>query len=406
MLIVGAGPAGSFLAFLLARKGISVVLADKAIFPRDKVCGGGITNKTQELLLAGGIDISPIIHRQLSGCFLSYRKRDTVVKRLGKRSGTTVLRSEFDHLLLTSARSEGADFREGCAFLDLEQHRDHVVALMSRGVAIQARYVIGADGAFSQVRRRLFGADSVECIPALEALVYSKREPELTYAATALFDFGAMPRGYAWVFPKKDHLNVGVFSPFGSRRIRKDLQCFINAYQTLRDHDRMELFGFCIPIRNRSQLFERDRVWLIGDAAGVAEAFYGEGIYHALRSAEEASAALERCLERPVPNLYTSRLKSAGILADLRYARLCAGLFYSFQRFGFYHLVHNPTINNLFAEVLAGRVRHRRCFYRTLALAPLWVPPYGVLGRSKRLGRGYGFETSRDFYLAEESAPV
>ena len=72
VLIVGAGPAGAFLGYLLARKRHAVRIIDKAIFPREKVCGGGISNKTVELL---PFDISPIVQRRMKGAFLTFQNR-------------------------------------------------------------------------------------------------------------------------------------------------------------------------------------------------------------------------------------------------------------------------------------------------------------------------------------------
>jgi flavin-dependent dehydrogenase len=85
VLIVGAGSAGSFLAYLLARRGFTVTIIDKATFPRDKVCGGGLSNKTLELL-PFDFDISPVVQQRVTGAFLTYQNRATVVKGRRLRS--------------------------------------------------------------------------------------------------------------------------------------------------------------------------------------------------------------------------------------------------------------------------------------------------------------------------------
>ena len=114
VLIVGAGPAGSFLGYLLARTGFDVTIIDKATFPRDKVCGGGLSNKTVELL---PFDISPVMQRRVTGAFLTYQNRDTVVKDMGERGGIAVLRSAFDHFLLRKAIDAGGRFHGNTAFV-------------------------------------------------------------------------------------------------------------------------------------------------------------------------------------------------------------------------------------------------------------------------------------------------
>ena len=98
-----------------------------------------------------------------------------------------------------------------------------------------------------------------------------------------------MPKGYGWIFPKRDHLNVGIYSPFGGIALRRHLMEFIDRYPALRRRRGTEFRGYAIPLRNRAGLFERGPVMLLGDAAGLAESVFGEGIYFALKSAELAA---------------------------------------------------------------------------------------------------------------------
>ena len=97
ILVVGAGPSGSYLAYLLSKNGFIVKIIDKEDFPRDKVCGGGISNKTVELL---DFDISPVIQKNIAGAFLSYQNKNTIIKDLEGGSGVTVLRRDFDNFIL------------------------------------------------------------------------------------------------------------------------------------------------------------------------------------------------------------------------------------------------------------------------------------------------------------------
>jgi flavin-dependent dehydrogenase len=97
VFIVGAGPAGAYLAYLLAKQNVDVVVADKASFPRAKVCGGGLSRKTTALL---DFDIEPVIQRHIRGAWLTYQNRDTIEAELDPPSGCSVLRSEFDNLIL------------------------------------------------------------------------------------------------------------------------------------------------------------------------------------------------------------------------------------------------------------------------------------------------------------------
>ena len=191
VLIVGAGPAGSFLGYLLARAGFDVVIIDKSTFPRDKVCGGGLSNKTVELL---PFDISAIVHTRVTGAFLTYQNRDTVVKDMGDRSGIAVRRSEFDHFLLQKAIDAGSRFLGDTPFVSVAKTADGVAVSTSRGV-LRARYIVGADGVFSAGRQCVFGRDLVSYAPAVEALVSVAPDRASRIGNRVLFDFGGMPRG-------------------------------------------------------------------------------------------------------------------------------------------------------------------------------------------------------------------
>ena len=368
VVIVGAGPAGSFLAYLLARAGCSVIIIDKATHPRDKVCGGGLSKKTLDLL---PFDISPVVHRRVRGAFLTYQNRDTVTKDLDALAGAAVVRAEFDHFLLQQATDAGARFSGDTTFTGVENTGDGVTVTTARG-SFTARYAVGADGVFSAVRRSVFGRDLVAYVPAVEALVSVSPEKAARIGDRVLFDFGGMPRGYGWIFPKKDHLNVGVFSIFRTRSINAHLSTFMSRYEVLASPRHVRRLGFSIPIRNRHREFERNHVLLVGDAAGFAESFYGEGIYFALKSARVAAEALITAFGRPHERLYTEMVQ-AQIQPDLTYSELNARLFFPFQRFGFNRMVRSARVSDDFARLIVGEVSHKACFYRTLLTSPSWL---------------------------------
>ena len=368
VLIVGAGPAGSFLGYLLARAGLKVTIIDKATFPRDKVCGGGISNKTLELL---PFDISPVVQRRVTGAFLTYQNRDTVVKDMDDRGGAAVHRSEFDDFLLQKAICAGAQFHGDTSFVKAEKASDGVVVTTGRG-ALKARYVVGADGVFSQVRQSVFGRGLVTYVPAVEALVSVTPDRAERIGNRVLFDFGAMPRGYGWIFPKKDHLNVGVFSIYPTKSIKTDLAQFMRLYGILDSPLNVKHLGFSIPLRNKRREFERDNVLLLGDAAGFAESFYGEGIYYALKSSLVAAEALATGFDRPSERAYSELIKKQ-IQPDLTYSEMNARMFFPIQAFGFYRMVRNEHVNYYFSELIAGRVGHKECFYKTILTSPCWL---------------------------------
>lgn len=381
-LIVGAGPAGSHLAFLLAGEGLRVALMDRDTFPRDKVCGGGLSPKTLDHL---GIDLAPVIEQRTTGALITYRNRATIEKAVDPSPGCTVLRRDFDYFLLQRAVAAGARFFPGRAFVDVKTGIDgkagsetalgHLTVRTSRET-LRTAMLFAADGVGSAVRKRVFGKHLVAYVPALEALV-KVDESKMDEAAEifdnrVLFDLGGMQRGYGWIFPKRDHLNVGVYSPFGGQRLREELARFMGCYPLLAQARSVRYQGYAIPLRNRRDEFARGRVWLVGDAAGLAEAVFGEGIYFALKSAALAAQAFKESGFRPEGRRY-QKLLGDELLPELRAARIIARMLYAAPRYSFRHLASDPRINDYFAGLITGETGYRECLWRTAASLPRWL---------------------------------
>jgi geranylgeranyl reductase family protein len=367
--IVGAGPAGAHAAFRLASAGARVALLDREAFPRDKVCGGGLSRKSLDLL---GCDLGDVIEEAITGAYITYRNRAVILKDMPSVVGATVRRSALDDFLVRRAVSAGAEFFPRAAFVRCEQDGQGVTTTVRDGRTFRSSWLLAADGVGSAVRQAVFGRGAVTYAPALEALLYVSQEDIARFRNRVLFDLGGTERGYGWIFPKRDHLNVGVYSVFGARQLHRELDRFVARYASLARVERQVRVGYPIPLRNVAGVYERGRVWLLGDAAGCAESVYGEGIYFALKSADLAAEAIAGAGAAPGAGRYQAAVKRS-LEPQLRYSERIAGGLYRFQRFAFHWLARNRGINDQFAGLIFGNVSHRACFYSTLLGLPRWA---------------------------------
>jgi geranylgeranyl reductase family protein len=279
--IVGGGPAGSTAAYRLAQAGASVLVVDRATFPRDKPCGGGVTGRAARLL---PFSIEPVVEDVVDRleCRLQYGPRFARSSRAPLALMTQ--RRRLDHFLLEKAAEAGADVRDGVKVTDVRAN-----AISVDGEPVQARIVIGADGCNGTTARALdLGGEIVHGV-ALEA----NFPHDSRFAHAMVLELAVVRGGYGWVFPKGDHLNVGVGGDESEApRLREHLRRLCEMHGI--DFDNATATrGYRLPMRRPDGRLARGTTALIGDAAGLLDPFSGDGMYEAFLSAQlVAEAAL------------------------------------------------------------------------------------------------------------------
>jgi len=143
VLVVGAGPAGSATAIHLARGGASVLLVDKARFPRDKPCGGGLTGRALKHVPCA---VDPVVEHVVDRMVVRAAYRSKVSRRSDSPLIDMTQRRRLDHHLAEQAAAAGADFRDGSAVQGIELDDEGVTARVGGG-AVRASFLVGADGA-------------------------------------------------------------------------------------------------------------------------------------------------------------------------------------------------------------------------------------------------------------------
>ncbi|MBL8036972.1 MAG: geranylgeranyl reductase family protein [Nitrospira sp.] len=364
VIVVGSGPAGACTAWRLAQAGVQVAVLEKAVLPRYKTCGGGIIGRAWQSL---PVDVRHVIEQDCHTALLNIvpnglsftTQRPTPIVSM-------TMRDQFDYALLSAAQAGGAVVHQRCAVEEVSYHGDGVTVSTKMG-EMKAKFVVAADGALGTTARRVGMADGRVLIPALEYEVTVPHELLDRSSRVARFDFGILPHGYAWAFPKRRHLSIGVLSMV---QREGELKRAIMQYLDLlgcRDVTHIERHGFVIPVRPRKGPFIKNRVLVVGDAAGFADPVTGEGISFALRSGQQAAQSLleGKLEEKPVQQAY-SRSLAESVLPELRAGVLLARLLYDFPRLRSWAFSQQgQRLCEAVTDIMAGRRS-----YRDLALTP------------------------------------
>jgi geranylgeranyl reductase family protein len=258
------------------------LLADKARFPRDKPCGGGLTYRALRLL---PFSVAPVVEEEVDVFELGLGYRRRFVRRTREPLVVMTQRRRLDAFLVEQAREAGAEFREGV--------RVELSPLRIDGEPVEAPALIGADGV-NGITSRAFGLDGHQHEVALEGNVSYGHVPNGRYARRAVVEFGIVPGGYGWVFPKGDHVNVGVGGWLHQGpKLREHLSRLCREHRITEDA-LTDVRGYRLPLRRPGASAAAGRTAVVGDAAGLVDPVSGDGIYEALLSAGlAADAALD-----------------------------------------------------------------------------------------------------------------
>ncbi len=406
ILIVGAGPAGCAAAYDLAQSGKHVILLDKRNFPRPKACACGLTRKTLKALR---YSVDPVIERVCHEIVLqqSTEPADSQPRASEVRVKTRnpicamAVREHFDNFCLQqtllSARQGGSiELRKIDHISALRELPDHIeldIATPHGTETLRAPILIGADGSNGQTRRlQCHHSRGTQISPsvqdsaqedgfALEATVpYTRLPATLPGGASPhdlVFDFAPLPGGYGWLFPKADHINIGVgaFAPSSaapsSQKLSpsaqdspQDLKQVTRAL--LLDYAQQKLGITTLDHITGQQLgmgghnyIPQGRVLLVGDAAGLVDPLTGEGIHSAVVSGQAAAAAILECDLNGQPNdvadAYAHHLSP--LQKTLTFSRRAARAFYAQPERGF-KAMRYPFMRSLILKTYADGLPH------------------------------------------------
>ncbi len=298
VVIVGAGPAGAIASKTCAEKGLSTLLLEKAVIPRFKLCGGGVSTSALSHL-GFGIE-KELVERECYGVRVHFKDRQIELKK-SSRLAILVSRDNFDSYIVSKAVDAGVVLQEGEKATSIKPEPSKVVVETTKG-KYNAKVVIGADGVNSIVSKHV--RDSYkpnELGLCIAADIPATNEEVDEYIENAIdIHYGLTKSGYGWVFPKAKHFSVGVAGILPSMKSPRKI--FTHFLEKLGFRTDVVTHAHLIPSGGYEREVCSDRLILVGDAAGFVDPFYGEGIKYAFISAKLAA---ERVVESYENDNYT-----------------------------------------------------------------------------------------------------
>lgn len=277
VIIVGCGPAGVAAAKILKDNNINFCMIEKEKMPREKLCGGGLTNKSVTLLNKLGFKYNEINLKEITEVELVSKNIDRNMKLYNKI--VMIDRLEFDYNNLKQVIDNNLFEEE--KVLELNNN-----LLITDKDEYEFKYIIFADGVNGYSRRLIDNRKFGFCVE------YSSNK----VADKTILDFCAIDKGYGWIFPKVDHTTIGLGN-FNKERV--DYKNLLLDFSKKYGFETDEIKGYFIPSFNK-KIYKKsvidDKYILVGDSASLVDPVSGEGIYYALYSGMMAAKSIVNCI--------------------------------------------------------------------------------------------------------------
>jgi geranylgeranyl reductase family protein len=373
VVIVGAGPSGTTLGYLLSDLGYDVLVIDRAEFPRLKLCAGVITWKTRKCVedtFKVSFDRYFSI-KNVSDDYSVYEKWRLKAHQRSSQPFDFIDRKEYDSRLSELAEKKSCSFLFGHRVTDIDLTSNTV--LTQSGKFFKAEIVVGADGSISRIRKKIFPKNKFQNNVALAfqaSVGWDKVRRDYQGSVPKLF-LGLLKTGYGWLFPRPNGCVLGVAGLLRKNsKIEQVYRNFLLRTTTLRNEDIYPLRSHWLPFGNFMEIPGKGKVLLVGDAGRFVDPLTGEGIYYAHKTAQMAFRAISEYFaaqgKAELVQAYKDHLQP--VITELRIARRVRDLAYSPLRQVGYFFIKNSRVSKGLADTVHG-IRN----YAQFPLLSRWV---------------------------------
>jgi len=364
-IIVGAGPGGGSGAYHLSKRGRSVLVLDKAAFPRFKSCGGGVSPQIAEWF---DFDFSPIVSQKVDRIRFTWQFEDPVEALIDTPEPMWMVdRAEFDHYLIQQAVEQGAEFQPETPVTAIQfQKAEQCWTVTTPQGAFEAKYLMAADGGQGPMSRWL-GFKPLKAHPTLSLDLPQPQTPES--GQLSHFEFGLLKGTCLWNFPKAAGRTFCAVSMVGGepRQFAEKVQEYSRFFGLDPQEGQLQTSSLCLWESNRP--LHTQNALLVGETAGVVDPFSGEGIRPSMLSGMRAAEAIDGALSGDPKALarYSQQMQEEWG-NDMVWAQHIAGLFYRVPGFGYQIGVKRPSARARMGKILCGEIRYSDVATRAIKL--------------------------------------
>ena len=354
--IIGGGASGTTTAFHLASKSKKVCILEKNISSPEKICGGGMSASVQNLF---PFKLLPLVDEVIATVEFSWCNTDKVVAELSGSSPFWIVRREkLDSFLLDQALNSGCNLLTNFNVVDVKKKSNvwYITALDGR--QIEARAVVIADGSRSPWPKAFnLGPNQQKFASTFSGRI--KRRGNLGNE-TARFEFGLLKNGFAWAFPLKNEVNIGM-GTFLDNKNSLPVNDILKSFLPALGFNPSEVIGHNKKLRiwNGHSKLNGEGILLVGDAASLCDPFLAEGLRPALMSGFEAAKSLIYWLDGEVNCLDTyTKTVQRNWGNSMAWGKRISQVFYRFPKVGYKIGVKRPTAPKRIAQILSGEMSY------------------------------------------------